>query len=302
MNKMLFIVSFLFSMRLTAIELDDFDAITHQQVIFGLLESTCCMLSHPEFEEEDSSATFTESATSECKERDDFSNLCEDGTDGSLVVSKTPESKKRKRIYLNTESKPIDQSNESVKKRKFNLENRVFACEWEGCVFTTVHASSLKTHMKKHTGVREHHCTYCPYTAITGRALRKHIFTHTGEKPYKCTWTGCGFGTTDSDALKRHKYTHTGEKPYRCKICSYAGTSSSTLAVHMHTHTGEKRYACDQCDFRTATSSNLARHKRTHFRGKVYRCLYPGCNHVSKRSDYLIKHQRNKNHYTVQKM
>ncbi|UYV71651.1 hypothetical protein LAZ67_8004005 [Cordylochernes scorpioides] len=117
-----------------------------------------------------------------------------------------------------------------------------------------VRSSSLKIHIRNHTGEKPHLCPHCDYRTNQSSTLKTNIRTHTGEKPQLCPL--CDYRTNQSSNLKIHIRTHTGETNY-----------SYVLKIHIRTHTvcvcGEKPHLCPHCEYRTINSSNLRKHIRT---------------------------------------
>ena len=50
------------------------------------------------------------------------------------------------------------------------------------CDFASPHGSSLRRHLKKHSGEKSNKCNQCDYASSHTANLRGHLKTHSGEK------------------------------------------------------------------------------------------------------------------------
>lgn len=97
-------------------------------------------------------------------------------------------------------------------KRKAKGTNTVFKCSYADCEKTFTKISVLRSHERKHAGI----------------------------KPFACTWPDCGWSFARSDELTRHFRKHTGVKPYACQLCERRFARSDHLSLHMKSHLAKK--------------------------------------------------------------
>ncbi|XP_050332666.1 zinc finger protein 852-like [Bactrocera neohumeralis] len=143
-----------------------------------------------------------------------------------------------------------------------------YLCSECGKAFSS--SSNLKQHLLRHTGVKRYECPDCPKKFPCLSDLASHKAVHLQIKPHVCDICGNAFGK--GYQLKKHKMYHNGEKPHKCEYCEMRFVCMDHQRRHMRTHTGEKPYKCKYCERAFAQSNDLIKHLRTHLGENVYKC------------------------------
>ncbi|XP_022184546.2 zinc finger protein 26 [Nilaparvata lugens] len=175
---------------------------------------------------------------------------------------------------------PVDECNEASVADK---NNKLLCCTH--CSFKTSRASSLRIHVRRHTGHKPFSCNICNYRSACSSDLRRHIRTHTGEKPFICEY--CGFSCTRFSSLKRHIRKHI-MKTFSCKFCDFTCDRSASLKSHLLTHSEKNTFHCELCNYTCASSNYLERHIKTHTGENPYSCEI--CGNSYARSSCLRRH------------
>ncbi|KRT80354.1 zinc finger protein [Oryctes borbonicus] len=154
-------------------------------------------------------------------------------------------------------------NHKSTHKRKTEKTSN-FICEV--CLKSFSDRRQLRIHTDGvHKKIKPFLCNFCGYKGSTKSSLRMHMRQHTGEKPFSCD--SCSYATADHNSMRRHKLRHTGEKPYKCVHCDYACIQSSTYKVHLKTkHPGLEKdllYSCPDCTFRSINKDMFNTHLLT---------------------------------------
>ncbi|XP_044527250.1 zinc finger and BTB domain-containing protein 40 isoform X2 [Gracilinanus agilis] len=153
---------------------------------------------------------------------------------------------------------------------RLHTGDRPFMCKH--CLMTFTQASALAYHTKKkHAEGKMYACQYCDAVFAQSIELSRHVRTHTGDKPYVCR--ECGKGFRQANGLSIHLRTfHNIDDPYDCKKCRMSFPTLQDHRNHIHEVHSKEYHPCPTCGKIFSAPSLLERHMVTHVGGKPFSC------------------------------
>lgn len=159
-------------------------------------------------------------------------------------LEENPEAKRCKTckaLYMNEKSLKLHERRNACQQESYqcNVCNKIFTDQKVFTDHTTNHPQQQQPEENTDPD-RKFPCTVCPRAFKMMSTLKDHMRTHTGDKPFVCTI--CGRGFSQNTNLKQHLRRHTQVKPFRCDhdTCAASFVSKGELDSHSRVHTGKQ--------------------------------------------------------------